>query len=92
MTYVRTFAALSVVALAALACSNAKAVAGPIVPPGHYCMREFGEGITDCSFTSHAQCQASASGLDAECYGPAVGDDRAPLRHHRASTLSASKR
>ena len=80
MTYARTIAALSVVALAGLACSNAKAVAGPIVPAGHYCMQEFGEAITDCSFTSHAQCQASASGLDAECYGTAVDGDRSRFK------------
>jgi hypothetical protein len=83
MTRVRTITALSVVALAGLAWSNAEAVAGPIVPPGHYCMEEAGEEVTDCSFTSHAQCQQSASGLAAECYGPAIDYDRGRSRRHR---------
>jgi Protein of unknown function (DUF3551) len=83
MTPVRTIAALAVVTLSGLAYSNAEAVAGPIVPPGRYCMEEAGEQITDCSFTTHAQCQASATGLDAECYGPAVDYDRARFGQRR---------
>ena len=35
-------------------------------PPGHYCL-SYDEGGTDCSFTSYAQCLATASGIDAEC-------------------------
>jgi uncharacterized protein DUF3551 len=34
---------------------------------GSYCMSDR-EGRSDCSFTSLAQCQASASGTDAGCY------------------------
>jgi len=45
------------------------AKAGPIVPSGHDCL-EYAEGGTDCSFTSYAQCEATASGLAAECYAP----------------------
>ena len=37
------------------------AKAGPIVPPGHYCM-SYDLGGADCSFTSYAQCEATASG------------------------------
>ena len=48
--------------------------AGPIVPPGHYCL-SYDEGGTDCSFSSYAQCEATASGLDAECYGKTARDD-----------------
>jgi hypothetical protein len=48
--------------------------AGPIVPPGHYCMT-WDIGGSDCSFTSYEQCLASASGLDAECYGKTLRDD-----------------
>jgi hypothetical protein len=33
-------------------------------------------GGSDCSFTSYAECQATASGQDAECYGDTVRDDR----------------
>lgn len=34
---------------------------------GSYCL-EYGEGGSDCSFTSLAQCNASASGINAECF------------------------
>jgi len=50
------------------------AQAGPIVPPGHYCLL-YDLGGTDCSFTSYAQCEATASGLAAECYGKTIRDD-----------------
>ena len=62
--------ALSVVAFGATGAANA----GPIVPPGHDCL-EYAKGGTDCSFTSYAQCEATASGLAAECYASAVRDD-----------------
>jgi Protein of unknown function (DUF3551) len=42
---------------------------------GKYCM-QFTVGGSDCSFTSYAECQATASGQDAECYGDTVRDDR----------------
>ncbi|WP_420807642.1 DUF3551 domain-containing protein [Bradyrhizobium valentinum] len=51
------------------------AKAGPIVPPGHDCI-QYDEGGTDCSFTSYSQCEATASGLAAECYGSPVQDDQ----------------
>jgi hypothetical protein len=40
-------------------------------------------GGTDCSFTSYAQCLATASGLAAECYGKTIRDDEddAGFRH-----------
>ena len=50
------------------------AQAGPIVPPGHYCMT-WDIGGSDCSFTSYSQCLATASGLDAQCYGKTLRDD-----------------
>jgi hypothetical protein len=46
----------------------------PIVPPGRYCISYDGGG-TDCSFSSYAQCEAIASGEDAECYGKTIRDD-----------------
>jgi hypothetical protein len=64
-----------VVALSAIAFDAGAAKAGPIVPRGHACL-EYAMGGTDCSFTSYAQCEATASGLAAECYGSAVPDDR----------------
>lgn len=62
----RTTIAL-VIALSVMALGAAKA--GPIVPPGHDCI-EYAEDGTDCSFTSNAQCEATASGVAAECYAP----------------------
>jgi hypothetical protein len=70
-------------ALALVTIGGSAAQAGPIVPPGHYCL-SYDEGGTDCSFTSYAQCQATASGIDAECYGKTIRDDedsRVPSRH-----------
>jgi Protein of unknown function (DUF3551) len=63
-----------VVALSAIAFDAGAAKAGPIVPPGHACL-EYAMGGTDCGFTSYAQCEATASGQAAECYGSAVPDD-----------------
>lgn len=65
--------ALSVMAFGA----TGAAKAGPIVPPRHDCL-EYAEGGTDCSFTSYAQCEATASGIAAECYAPSPyrGDER----------------
>jgi hypothetical protein len=58
------------------------AKAGPITPPGHYCL-SYDEGGTDCSFTSYAQCEATASGIDAECYGPSFRDNESFRRWSR---------
>jgi hypothetical protein len=70
-----TMAIASVIALAATVFgATGAAKAGPIVPPGHDCL-EYAEGGTDCSFTSYAQCEATASGIAAECYASAAGDD-----------------
>ena len=65
--------AFSAFAFAALAGSAAQA--GPITPPGKYCM-QYDLGGTDCSFTSYAQCEATASADSAVCYGNTVRDDR----------------
>jgi hypothetical protein len=57
----------------------------PIVPGGHYCLT-YRWGGTDCSFTSYSQCEASASGIGAECFGSAAQNDespRQPVRHVR---------
>jgi hypothetical protein len=65
--------AFSTFAFVALAGSAAQA--GPITPPGRYCM-QYTLGGTDCSFTSYAECEATAAGGSAECYGNTVHDDR----------------
>ena len=57
-------AACGVAAAAALAGGPAKAANAW---GGSYCMSDR-EGRNDCSFTTLAQCQASASGTDAGCY------------------------
>jgi uncharacterized protein DUF3551 len=72
--------AFSAFAFAAMAGSSAEA--GPIVPPGHYCMT-WDIGGSDCSFTSYAQCQATAAGLDAECYGETLRDEEHSQRQDR---------
>jgi hypothetical protein len=54
--------------------SGSVAYAGPNVPAGHYCLT-YDTGGSDCSFTSYAQCLATVSGIDAECYGKTVRDD-----------------
>src|SRR6266849_3915927 len=83
---IATTVAFSALALVAMADSTAQA--GPIVPPGHYCML-YALGGTDCSFTSYAQCLATASGLAAECYGKTIRDDEDDagfqVRGHRGS-------
>ena len=73
MIAIASAAALSALAFAA---TPGAAEAGPIVPPGRYCL-SYDDGGTDCSFTSYAQCLATASGIDAECYGDTPGDDEA---------------
>ena len=74
----------SVIAVSAAAFSMAPepAKAGPIVPPGHYCLA-YDLGGTDCSFTSYAQCEATASGQAAVCYGNGFRGD-AGLQGRRA--------
>jgi Protein of unknown function (DUF3551) len=61
-------------ALAGIGLSSTAAEAGPIVPSGHYCLL-YDEGGTDCGFTTYQQCEATASGIAAECYGNTTRDD-----------------
>jgi hypothetical protein len=72
MTAIASAVALSAIVFTA---TPGAAKAGPIVPPGRYCL-SYDEDGTDCSFTSDAQCQATASGIGAECYGPSFRDER----------------
>jgi Protein of unknown function (DUF3551) len=80
-------ALLSAVAFAA---TPGAAKAGPIVPPGRYCL-SYDEGGTDCSFTSYAQCQATASGIGAECYGDTFRDDEASRNRGWAGEYQAPR-
>jgi hypothetical protein len=72
-------AGLAFAVLALTDVAGSPASAGPIVPPGHYCMT-WDIGGSDCSFTSYDQCLATAAGLDAECYGKTARDDREDSR------------
>jgi hypothetical protein len=72
-------------ALAFVALAGSAAQAGPITRPGTYCM-QYALGGTDCSFTSYAQCEATASGEAAECYGNIVRDNRLPV-HESGGTI-----
>ena len=74
MKIVPTIVFLSASTLSALSPSGSAAIAGPIVPPGHYCLA-IDLGGTDCSFTSYAQCLKTASGYAAVCYGKTARDD-----------------
>lgn len=78
MKTISMIAMASAVALSALAfaATPGAAKAGPIVPPGRYCL-SYDEGGTDCSFTSYVQCLETASGIGAECYGDTFRDDEA---------------
>jgi hypothetical protein len=87
MKTVHKLAAASAVAFSAfafVALAGSAAQAGPITPPGRYCM-QYTLGGTDCSFTSYAECQATASGEAAECYGDTVRDDR--LAAHKSASF-----
>jgi hypothetical protein len=77
-----TASAVAFSAFAFIALAGSAAQAGPITPPGRYCM-QYTLGGTDCSFTSYAECEATAAGEAAECYGNTVRDD------HRAAHESA---
>jgi hypothetical protein len=54
------------VSAAALLMIAEPASAAPHRPAVDYCLSF--EGGNDCSFTSKAECEATASGLRAECY------------------------
>jgi hypothetical protein len=77
--------AIAFSAFAFVALAGSVAQAGPNTPPGKYCM-QYTLGGTDCSFTSYAQCEATASGEAAECYGNTVRDDRLPV-HESGGTI-----
>jgi hypothetical protein len=64
---------------------------GPaIIPHGHYCASYTQAGI-DCSLASYAECEATASGQSAECYGNTPADDQDPW-NARAQQFSRNTR
>jgi hypothetical protein len=92
MKRIHELTAVSAIAFSTFALANisgSAAYAGPAVPAGHYCMT-FDTGGSDCGFTSYEQCLATASGIDAECYGKTArddGDDRNQWRRSNAWAL-----
>src|SRR5260370_14569867 len=76
MKTIHNIAAASVLALSAIAFSATPgaAKAGLIASSGHYCL-SYNEGGIDCRFASYAQCEATASGIGAECYGNSFRGD-----------------
>jgi hypothetical protein len=50
------------------------ATAAPALRHLTYCL-SYAQGGTDCGFTSLAQCNATASGLNAECSRDVLGTD-----------------
>jgi hypothetical protein len=86
MKTVHRLAMASAIAFSAFAAlAGSAAHAGPITPSGRYCM-QYTLGGTDCGFTSYAQCEATASGEAAECYGNTLRDDRLPP-HESGGTI-----
>jgi uncharacterized membrane protein len=69
MTGIHSVAAAAAVAVSAvtfLMMAEPASAARPPRPPVDYCLSF--EGGNDCSFTSKAECEATASGVRAECY------------------------
>ena len=66
MKTIGKIATASAVAFSALSFTatpgSADGMAPAIIPHGHYCASDTQAGI-DCSFTSYAECKATASGL-----------------------------
>jgi hypothetical protein len=88
MKTVHKFATASAVAFSAfafVALAGSAAQAAPITPPGRYCM-QYTLGGTDCSFTSYAECEATAAGGSGECYGNTARDDH-HAAHESGSTI-----
>jgi hypothetical protein len=70
MKTISMMAMVSAIAFSATAFSATPgaAKAGLIASAGRYCL-SYDEGGMNCSFTSYAECEATASGINAECYG-----------------------
>jgi hypothetical protein len=68
-----TAMAASVVTLMAMT-GAASATAAPHRAVTNYCL-SYVEGGSDCGFTSMAQCEATASGIAAECFRNIYGKD-----------------
>ena len=70
------------------ACAMSAAVAMPAAAREFpYCIRgcDFGAGAGDCSFSSLAQCQATASGRNASCASNPYFNAKADIQTDRSS-------
>jgi hypothetical protein len=81
MSQIRKMAAAAAMAVSAatLLMIAQPASAAPHRADVSYCL-SYGEGGTDCSFASKAQCEATASGLMAECYRNNFGKEGETLQ------------
>lgn len=61
-------------AFAVVAMSNTTAVAAPAMHPGGYCLT-YEQDEMDCSFSTFAQCEATASGIGGDCSVDVSRDD-----------------
>jgi hypothetical protein len=91
----RTIFAIAIASAALV--STAALAAEPAPPPvshGSYCLKIYGDGEKDCSFTSLAECNASASGLSADCYAaePKTVGETGANALYPADAGAASKR
>ena len=71
----------------ALMAAGAVSVATPAAAGGFpYCIKgcDFGAGAGDCSFSSLAQCQATASGRDASCAANPYFNAKADMQPDRS--------
>jgi len=72
----------------ALMAAGAVSVATPAAAAGEfpYCIKgcDFSAGAGDCSFSSLAQCQATASGRDASCAANPYFNARADMQTDRS--------
>jgi hypothetical protein len=72
----------------ALMAAGAVSIATPAAAAGGfpYCIKgcDFGAGAGDCSFSSLAQCQATASGRDASCAANPYFNARADMQTDRS--------
>ena len=74
-------AAIAISALSFTATPGAArtAKAGPTTPPEHYCLSY--EAVSECGFTSYAQCEAMASGIGGDCRPDAADRTREQPAH-----------
>ena len=71
----------------ALMAAGAVSIAAPAMAGEFpYCIKgcDFGAGAGDCSFSSLAQCQATASGRDASCAANPYFNARADMQPDRS--------